>query len=361
MNRVQELLKLGQSVWLDYIRRDMMTGGKLKELIDTGVRGMTSNPSIFEKALASCPDYDDAIGRLLTADRRTDVNKLYEALAIEDIRMAADAFRPQYEESDHVDGMISLEASPFLAADTDGSIAEARRLWKLVDRPNLMIKIPATPEGIAAVETLIAEGLNVNITLMFSRKHYEAVGEAYLKGIARCRQPGRVTSVASFFVSRVDTLVDKQLEKIGTAEALGLRGKAAVANCKMVYRRFREVFAGQDYFVEQKRGARLQRLLWGSTSTKNPAYSDVLYVDNLIGPDTVNTMPLETVEAFLDHGKVRRTVDEGIGEATAVLDSLARLGIDLDAVTEQLQKDGVRAFADSFTKLLHTLDSKAHT
>ena len=355
---LKETQQYGQSIWLDFIRRGLITSGQLKQLVEDGLRGMTSNPTIFHKAITQSNDYDDALKAILQSDPGADVSAIYERLAIEDIQMAADTLRPVYDATDGVDGLISLEVSPYLAYDTPGTVTEARRLWRLVDRPNVMIKVPSTPEGIPAVETLIAEGININITLMFSMKHYEAVSRAYIRGIARNEKPKQISSVASFFVSRVDTYIDRELEKIGTEEALALRGKAAVANSKLVYRRFHEVFSGEEFADQRERGARAQRVLWGSTSTKNPAYSDLIYVEELIGPDTVNTIPLETIDAFRDHGKIRPSLQEKIAEAEKVLDNLEKLGINLDDITEQLQKDGVKAFADSFDQLLGALEEK---
>jgi len=358
MHHLKDIQEYGQSIWLDFIKRDLIASGQLKQLVEDGLRGMTSNPTIFHKAITQSDDYDDALKVVLKSDPDTDTMTLYEHLAIEDIQMAADTLRPVYDATDGVDGLISLEASPHLAYDMSGTIAEVRRLWKLVDRPNLMIKVPSTPESIPAIETFIAEGININITLMFSLKHYEAVSHAYIQGLARNVNPRRMASVASFFVSRVDTYVDRELEEIGTEEALALRGKAAVANSKLVYRRFREVFYGEEFAAQRERGAHVQRVLWGSTSTKNPAYSDLLYVEELIGPDTVNTIPLETLDAFRDHGKIRPTLQEGIEEAEQVLADLEKLGVNLDDITERLQKDGVKAFADSFDQLLRALEEK---
>jgi len=349
MNPTKALQEHGQSLWLDYIQRSLITSGALQRLIDEdGVTGLTSNPTIFEKAIAGSTDYDDAIRKRLEADPEIALQSLYEGLVVEDIQMAADLLRPIYEQTDGMDGFVSLEVNPHLAHDTAGTIVEARRLWRSVDRPNLMIKVPATPEGVPAIENLIAEGINVNVTLIFSVAHYEAIAHAYIRGVARHPDPRRVASVASFFVSRVDTAVDKQLEAIGTPEALALRGKIAVANVKRGYRRFREIFYDDTFAEQRQRGARVQRCLWGSTSTKNPAYSDVLYVENLIGPDTVNTVPPATLDAFRDHGHPRATIQEGLDEAEAMLDRLGRIGIDLNAITEQLQADGVAAFAESY-------------
>jgi transaldolase len=358
INPIQEVKRLGQSIWLDYIRRDLITSGELKKLVQDGISGLTSNPSIFQKAITQSSDYDEAWQVLLKANPDADIDTIYEHLAVADIQMAADILRPVYEASDGVDGFVSLEVSPHLAYDTKTTTTEAIRLWQLVARPNLMIKVPATPQGIPAIETLIAEGVNINATLMFSQAHYEAVSGAYIRGVSRNPSPQRVASVASFFVSRVDTYTDRELEKIGTEEARALRGRTAIANSKLVYRRSREVFLGEEFDNERKRGARLQRVLWGSTSTKNPAYSDVMYVEGLIGADTVNTLPLETINAFRDHGRVRRTLDEELEEAEEVLAGLRKVGVNLGSITEQLQRDGVKAFIDSFDQLLTALAKK---
>ncbi|MGC2322602.1 MAG: transaldolase [Terriglobales bacterium] len=357
-NLLLELKTHGQSVWLDYIRRNLITSGELKRLVEEGLGGLTSNPTIFDKAIAGSSDYDEQLQQLLAADPNMPSLALFDAIEIADIQAAADVLRPVYDKSGGADGFVSIEVSPGLAKDTAGSIAEARRLWNAVKRPNLMVKIPGTPEGIPAILTLIAESININITLMFSMAHYEAVANAYISGLERNFQPQRVASVASFFVSRVDTAVDKELEKIGTPEALALRGTIAVANSKLVYQRFREIFSSERWKTLAKRGARVQRVLWASTGTKNPAYSDVLYVDSLIGPDTVNTLPPETLHAFRDHGKVHETVTEGVEEARAAVERLGKLGIDLNAITEKLQVDGVRSFAESMDQLLGSLEKK---
>lgn len=360
MNPLKKLAEQGQSIWLDYIRRSLLTGGELKRLVEEdGVRGVTSNPTIFEKAMAGSTDYDTAWRARLAEEPEIAVGKLYEHLAVEDIQMAADVLRPVYDASGGEDGYVSLEVSPHLARDTEKTIHEAKRLRSAVGRPNLMIKVPATPEGIPAIEELIAAGVNVNVTLMFSMSHYESVARAYIKGLERSADPSQVASVASFFVSRVDTMVDKALENAATPEARALLGKIAIANSKMVYRRFQEIFHGEGFAALRQRGARVQRPLWASTGTKNPAYSDVLYVENLIGPETVNTLPPETMDAFRDHGAVAgATVKEGLPEAEAVLARLSSLGIDLDAITEQLQRDGVAAFAKSFDDLMGALEKK---
>jgi transaldolase len=347
-----------QAVWFDFIERDLLSSGGLARLVaDDGVRGVTSNPSIFQKAIEGGGAYDAAVAELLENDPAMATIDLYEALAIEDIRSAADVLKPVFEASGGDDGYVSLEVSPHLAYDTEGTIAEAERLWRTVDRPNLMIKVPATPEGIEAIERLIARGINVNATLMFSLGHYEAVAGAYLRGIEACAEPAHIASVASFFVSRVDTKIDAALEALGTQEALDLRGKAAIANSKLAYRRFEELFGGEAFAAHAARGARRQRPLWASTSTKDPAYRDVMYVEELIGPDTVNTLPVATLEAFRDHGVVRASVREDLAGAEQVFSQLADLGVDIDAVTDQLQVEGVAAFAASFDQLLAALDA----
>ncbi len=359
MNPLKRLQEHGQSIWLDYIRRTLITSGELKSLIEKdGLRGMTSNPTIFEKSINGTADYDESLRRLLETGGATRVEDVYEALAIEDIRMAADALRPVYDDSGRADGYVSLEVSPKLAHDTEATVAEARRLWEMVDRPNVMIKVPGTPAGVPAFETLIAEGVNVNVTLMFSLKHYEDVAWAYVRGLERCRHPQKIASVASFFVSRVDTLADKALEANGSRGALALRGRIAVANAKLTYKRFQEIFYGDPFAKLKNRGARVQRPLWASTSTKNPAYRDVLYVEELIGPDTVNTLPPATLEAFREHGNVRRTLTEGVDEARSQIEQLEKLGIVLEVITEQLQVEGVAAFAQSYEALLESLEAK---
>jgi transaldolase/glucose-6-phosphate isomerase len=360
MNPLKELGGQGQSIWLDYIRRNLLRSGELKRLVDEdGIRGVTSNPTIFEKAIAGSTDYDEALRAMLAQESNGDVEKLYEPLAIEDIQMAADVLRPVFDSTHGDDGYVSLEVSPHLAHDTAGTVAAAKRLRAAVNRPNLMIKVPATPEGIPAIEQLIADGLSINVTLMFSMAHYEAVARAYLNGLERCATPAQVASVASFFVSRVDTMVDKELETRGSEAAKALLGKIAIANSKVVYRRFLEIFHGEGFAALRQRGGRVQRPLWASTGTKNPAYSDVLYVENLIGAETVNTLPPDTINAFRDHGKIPgATIKEGFDEADRALASLAGLGIDLAAITEKLQVDGVAAFAASFDQLLSALETK---
>jgi transaldolase len=361
MNPLVELQAYGQSFWYDNIRRKFLNDGTLQNLInDDGLRGMTSNPSIFEKAIGKSEDYDQQISEEVQAGK--DVKGVYEALALADIRTACDMFAHLFEASNGGDGFVSLEVSPDLAGDTEETISEARRLYKAVGRPNVMIKVPATPEGIPAIQQLIGEGININITLMFSMDHYEAVAQAYLDGLKQLQEnggdPAKVASVASFFVSRVDSAVDKKLEALDDPAAEALMGKTAVANSKVVYQRFKEIFHGEAFEAYRANGAAVQRLLWASTSTKNPEYPDTLYIDALIGPQTVNTMPPDTIDAFRDHGTVAATLEQDVDEAQLTLDNLVELGIDLDEVTEQLQKDGVEAFAKSFDSLMKTLEEK---
>lgn len=360
MNPLVELEKFGQAPWLDYIRRNLLTSGELKKLVDNdGLRGVTSNPTIFEKAIAGSTDYDEALKAMISKSARTTTGELYEALAVEDIRHAADILRPVYDKTKGADGFVCLEVSPKLAHDTAKTIEEARRLWKAVGKPNVMIKVPGTKEGIPAIEQLIGEGINVNVTLMFSMAHYEAVAQAYVRGVNKCADPSKVNSVASFFVSRVDTAVDKALEAVGSPEAVALMGKAAIANSKLVYKRFKEIFYGDSFAALRKKGAKVQRPLWASTSTKNPAFSDVMYVEALIGKDTVDTLPPATLEAFRDHGKVAATVEQGLAQAEAELAALKKFKIDMNIVTEQLQVDGVISFAKSFDELMASLEKKA--
>ncbi len=360
MNPLKELQQQGQSIWLDYIRRNLILSGELKRLVEQdGVRGVTSNPTIFEKAIAGSTDYDDALRAMLTKEPKTTAEKLYEPLAIEDIQMAADVLRAVYDETGGDDGYVSLEVSPHLAHDTQATVSEAKRLRAAVNRPNVMIKVPATQAGIPAIEELIAQNINVNVTLMFSLSHYEAVAQAYILGLQRCARPAQVASVASFFVSRVDTAVDKALQAVASPQATALLGKIAIANSKIVYRRFLEIFHGEGFATLRQRGAKVQRPLWASTGTKNPEYSDVLYVEHLIGSETVNTLPPETLNAFRDHGRVSAaTVKEGLAEAEAALADLAGLGIDLSATTDKLQTDGVASFASSFDQLMVALEKK---
>ena len=337
----------------------MLLSGELRRLIDEDrVTGVTSNPAIFRQAIAGSDEYDEELGRLILESPEQGAKELYETLAIRDIQMAADELRGVFDGSLGADGYVSLEVSPHLARDTTDTIAEARRLWGSVDRPNLMIKVPATSEGIPAIEELLAEGLHVNVTLMFSLDHYEAVAGAYLRGVARSMDPATVSSVASFFVSRVDSKVDKALEALGTESALALRGKTGIANSKAAYKRFHEIFHGPEFEILRARGARPQRVLWASTSTKNPDYRDVLYVEELVGPETVNTIPPATLEAFRDHGEARPSLEEDWEGAAETLRSLGERGIDLDEVTETLQREGLEKFAGPFDELLAALETK---
>lgn len=362
MNPVKKLHDFGQSPWMDYIHRKSLREGELQRQIEEdGISGVTSNPSIFESAIGSGSAYDDALRELVLDQPRAPVMTLYEELAVEDIRTAADQLRPVFDETNGDDGYVSLEVSPYRAYDTDGTIEEAKRLFAKVDRPNVMIKVPATADGIPAIEELIASGVNVNVTLMFSMDHYEAVAEAYIRGLERiddAETRNRVVSVASFFVSRVDGKVDPLLEKVGSDEALELRGKIAIANAKLAYRRFHEIFHGERFEDLASSGARVQRVLYGSTSTKNPEYSDVLYVEELIGPETVNTLPPKTIDAYRDHGEPADRLSQGWDEAERHLETLARLGIDLDQVTERLQREGVVSFAEDFDSLLATVEAQ---
>jgi transaldolase len=368
-NRLKALQKFGQSVWLDYIRRDLIETGELQRLIkDDGLVGMTSNPSIFEKAMVESRYYTDLLQDLA---RRKDLDAAgrYELLAIRDIQAAADALRPVYQSTRRRDGYVSLEVSPLLAHDTEETLKEARRLWKAVGRENVMIKVPGTPEGIPAFEQLISEGINVNVTLLFAQEVYEKVAEAYIAGLGKLAARGgdvsKMASVASFFISRIDTLVDSIVEqRLKTArdekERTSLQsilGRVAIANGKQTYQRYLQIFRGQPWEQLAKQGARAQRVLWASTSTKNPKYRDVMYVEELIGADTVNTMPPATIDAYRDHGEARASLTEDVDSANQSMERVARLGISMKEVTDQLTDDGVRLFADSFAKLLQAVEA----
>lgn len=369
-NPLLELAALGQSVWLDFIRRSLIDSGELARLgAEDGVRGVTSNPAIFEKAIASGDEYT---GQILEVAPAVDgeAARIFEALAVEDVRRAADVLRPVHEASGGADGFVSLEVSPELADDRDGTIAEARRLWAAVDRPNLMIKVPGTPAGVPAVRQLIAEGIHVNVTLLFARSAYVAVADAFLEALEERADQGlpidRAASVASFFVSRIDTLVDQRLdERLNDAAPAErprlerLRGRVAIANAKLAYRHYRALVESERWRLLAARGARPQRLLWASTSTKNPAYRDTLYVEELIGPDTVNTVPPETLEAFRDHGIADETLTEGVDEAAAELAELERLGVSLDRATDELLADGIAKFVAPYRKLLDVVAQRS--
>ena len=358
MTKLNRMAEQGQAIWLDFIRRSFSISGELGILVEQGLRGVTSNPSIFEKAIAGSEDYAADLGELVEAGKSD--NEIYEALTLNDIQLAADILRPVYDATDGQDGYVSLEVNPGLAHETDGTLREAERLFNVLDRPNAMIKIPATPEGIPAIEGAVSKGINVNVTLIFSVKHYQAAALAYIAGLENYRDNGgniaRVASVASFFVSRVDTAVDKLLDGINGGDKLV--GKASIANAKIGYERYKRIFSSERWQKLANLGARVQRPLWASTSTKNPAYPDTLYVDELIGPDTVNTIPPETLEAFLHHGKIAPTLESELDQAHSHLARLEQLGIDLDAVTETLQADGVTAFARSFAGLMSSIAAK---
>jgi len=359
----------GQSPWIDDLKRSYVRQGGLAELAELGIRGVTSNPSIMTKAIEAGTDYDEQFGELIRAD--VPIEDAYWELVLADVTGALDILRPLYNSSKGGDGFVSVEVAPDLAHDTEGTIASARSLHSRIDRPNLFVKIPATTEGIPAIEEMIASGKKINVTLIFSLERYEAVIEAYLTGLERLISSGgdasSVASVASFFVSRVDTEVDRRLEAIAGEEpgaprskqALDLRGKAALAQARVAYSIFQDRFSTARFEALTKKGARTQRPLWASTSTKNPSYPDLLYVNGLIGPDTVDTMPYDTAQAFLDHGTLARTVDSGIAEEKEVLSSLAEVGVDLDDVTLQLENEGVAAFAKSFDELHERLEEKA--
>jgi transaldolase len=363
-NPLKELLNYGQSMWLDYIRRDLFTTGKLKKMIaDDGLRGMTSNPAIFEKAIGESSLYDDML-KSLASRADLDTTARFEQIAIRDIQDAADTLRPVYDSSQFRDGYVSLEVSPYLARKTQETIVEARRLWKAVNRENVMIKIPGTAEGLPAIRTAIGEGININVTLLFAQEVYVKVAEAYIAGLedlaARGGNLKKEAGVASFFISRIDSLVDGLIEaKLKTStdpqqQALlkSLLGKVAIANGKLTYQRYQKIFSGPRWEALAAKGAQTQRVLWASTSTKNPAYRDVLYAEELIGPDTVDTMPPATIDAFRDHGRVRNSLTEDVPAAQKTMDDLAQVGVSIKEVTDKLTADGVKLFADAFDKLL---------
>jgi transaldolase len=368
-NPLVELSKLGQSIWYDNIERKLITSGELRRLIDEDdLRGVTSNPAIFEKAISGSDLYEDQIRELI--DKGASASDIYEALAIRDIQSAADELLRVYERTDKLDGYVSLECSPLLANDAQATIDEARRLWGLVSRPNVMIKIPGTAEGIPAIEQCIYEGININITLLFSIASYEATMEAYIRGLERRLAEGKsvtgIASVASFFVSRIDTAVDKKLQEAINQAASesdqqtlkSLVGRIAIANAKMAYQRYKEIFHGDRFAKLKAAGAQVQRPLWASTSTKNPAYSDVYYVEALIGAETVDTIPPATLAAFRDHGTARVTIEDNLDQERARLAELQSFGISLDEVTRQVLLDGVRLFVEPFGKLLKSIEAK---
>jgi transaldolase len=366
MNRIKALGQAGQSIWLDFMQRSLVTKGELQKLIENdGICGLTSNPTIFQKAVEGSHDYDALFGQL--APEGKSVVQVYDALTLRDIQDAARVFRPVWEATSHRDGYCSLEVSPKMAHDTQGSIAEARRLWKALGAPNVMVKIPGTLEGAPAIEQCISEGININVTLLFSQEAYGSVAEAYLRGLERRAQEGQdvsgLASVASFFVSRIDSEVEKRIGQARTAGVDekrskhfdGLLGKVAIANAKLAYRMYQRFFTGARWEALAKKGAHTQRVLWASTGTKNPKYSDVLYVEELVGPDTVNTVPPATLDAFRDHGKVRQSLTEDLPGAEATMRTLEEAGISMKSVTDTLVKEGVEKFAESFDDLFKAI------
>lgn len=366
-NPLAKLHPLGQSVWLDYMSRGMLDSGELARFIkEDGLRGVTTNPAIFEKAIAHTQDYDAAIADL--ARQGKSVEEIYQTLTVQDVQRAADLFRPIYDESQARDGFVSLEVSPKLAEDTDGTILEARKLWKAVDRPNVMIKVPGTRDGIQAVQQLISEGININVTLLFNLYRYRSVIVAYMAGLQGLEEAGkpinRVASVASFFLSRIDTMIDPYIEKAikqggeRMEAAEGLVGEIAIISAKGAYQIYKDFFACDEFKKLADKGARTQRLLWASTSTKNKAFSDVKYVEALIGPDTVNTMPLETLHAYRDHGNPKVRLEEGMDQVTPYMDRLSKARINSEAVTNILEEEGVQKFVEAYDKLLAALKTK---
>jgi len=359
-SNLHQLSRAGVSVWIDYLSRDLLRSGELERMTrEDAIVGVTSNPTIFQKAISSGEAYDKQLPEVLGEER--DPKEVFIRLAAKDVGDACDLLRPVWDGSDTKDGYVSIEVDPYLAADTEGTVAEAQRLHELIDQPNLFVKIPATREGLPAIEEMIARGRSINVTLIFSLERYSEVAEAYIRGLERLVEaggdPSRVASVASFFVSRVDTEADKRLQEIGGSD--DLKGTLAVANAKLAYGRYQELFAGERWQALAATGATKQRCLWASTSTKNPAYRDVLYVEELIGPETVNTMPEETIRAFQDHGRVERTLQQGIDEAERILQRFEQAGVDYDDVTRTLEREGVEKFADSFERTLEAIGHEA--
>ncbi|MBF0215829.1 MAG: transaldolase [Candidatus Omnitrophica bacterium] len=367
-NPLKKLETLGQSIWLDYIRRDLIASGALRRLIeDDGLRGMTSNPSIFEKAMAESNIYDLDVRDM--ALKKNDVKTIYEALSQRDVQNAADEFRPVYEKTDGKDGYVSLEVNPHLAHDTKGTIVEARRLWAALNRPNVFIKVPATSDGLPAIRQLISEGINVNVTLLFGLPRYRQVAEAYIAGLEARLAQGKavkhIASVASFFLSRIDTLVDPLIEKFlepGEKKSLIAKkahGQVAISSAKAAYQIYKEIFGSNRFKKLADKGARLQRLLWASTSTKNPDYSDIKYIEQIIGPDTVNTVPLETIDDYRDHGDPKLSLEQNVKESDLIMAQLPELGINIDKVTQTLEDEGVKKFSEPFDKLMAALTKKS--
>jgi len=362
MNNLQKLASLGQSIWYDNISRSLITKGELKKMVDEGLLGVTSNPTIFDKAISGSADYDEQLRQLVESNPGIDVAQVIQALMIKDIQMATDVLKPVYDKTKGLDGYVSVEVTPNKARDTKATIEEVRELWTKIDRKNLMVKIPATLEGLPAIEQAISEGININVTLIFSVDRYKEVAKAYISGLEKRMKAGKpidhVASVASVFVSRIDTLVDKMLTEKKDQKLAALKGKAAIANTKMIYQAFKEAFGAGRFDALKSKGARVQRPLWGSTGTKDPAYSDVLYVETLIGPHTVNTVPPATYTAILDHAKVELTVEKNIDQEKTALRELAAAGIDMKAVTQKLEDDGVASFEKSFDGLYANLEEK---
>ncbi|MFA5329774.1 MAG: transaldolase [Prolixibacteraceae bacterium] len=367
-NPLKKLESLGQSIWLDYIRRDLITNGELQKLIDEDVlRGMTSNPAIFEKAIAESNLYDADIQKM--ALKGKNVNAIYESISQQDVQRAADVFRPLYEKTSGDDGYVSLEVNPHLAHKNKGTIQEGRRLWSLLNRPNVFIKVPATTEGLVAIRQLISDGINVNVTLLFSLNRYRAVAEAYIEGLearlAKRKTIDQISSVASFFLSRIDTLIDPQLEKIMEAEGIKsemakeAHGEVAISSARLAYQIYREVFGSERFKRLEGKGAHAQRLLWASTSNKNPAYSDVKYIEALIGANTVNTVPPPTIDAYRDHGDPKLSIELYVSQAMRIMASLPKIGIEIDQMTQQLEDEGVSKFKEPFDKLMDAIGRKS--
>jgi len=358
INKVKQIHSFGQSIWLDFIDREIIASGNLKKLVDEdGVCGVTSNPAIFEKAITSSSDYDDQIRTLSDSDKTNE--EIFFGLAITDIKNATDVFKGVFDDAHGADGFVSLEVSPFLALDTEGTIKQAEQLWKAVDRKNVMIKIPGTKPGLAAIRQSIAKGININVTLLFGLPRYEKVAEAYIAGLedhlAAGHSIGHISSVASFFLSRIDVLIDPMLDEKGLGD---LKGEVAIASAKKAYEIYKRVFSGPRWEALAAKGAQVQRLLWASTSSKNPAFKDTKYVEALIGPDTVDTVPLETIVAFRDHGIAANTLEDGLDKATQTLNRLKNNGIDIDAITQQLEDEGIEKFNKPFEKLLQAIEDQ---
>lgn len=358
MNPLNKIRKHGQSIWLDLLDREIMDSGKLKSLIDEDdLRGLTSNPSIFEKAISGSSDYDDDITKL--AKKEDDNSAIFFDMAIDDIQRAADIFKPVFDKTDGKDGFVSLEVSPYLARDTEGTIKQARELWKRVDRKNVMIKIPGTKEGLGAIRKCLSEGININITLLFGLPRYREITDAFMGGLEDRLKDGKdiknVASVASFFLSRIDVMVDPMIDKKGSKN---LRGEIAIASAKKAYQIYLEMLDSERFKKLEKKGAQLQRVLWASTSTKDPSFSDVKYVETLIGKDTINTLPMETIDDFRDHGRVEDTLTKGIDRANEAMDGLKKIGIDIDDITQKLEDEGIEKFNKAYDKLLKSIDEQ---